>query len=351
MYFNLNNDCHFVRGKSNGIIYNLTIPEIIELSPAESDLMIHSISNEISSENYNFFCELGKMGYGFISENKYFIDRIRAFNKISLTRPDIFPLNLNIAFLQLTGKCNGNDQECFNRFCAPCRKHKCSSDMSVEKWKLIIDYLCKSAVKSVILTGGDVTMYEDLSELISYIRQKNIPISVVLNLHAQNLEKIDSSIPVYIYSCGQVNVALLIEKFSAFSSKTLIHNRPLEVSEKKMLDKHSIFTAYAPSKMIITKSSLQPCIINSFFQKKYFNSCLLGKMYIDAEGNIVPCFQVIEKHIGNIFQNDFFEIYQKLISEYWMKPHKHYKCTLCERYYGCSVCSFMNPDKICSYIP
>lgn len=351
MYFNLNNNCHFVRGRSNGIIYNLTIPEMIELSSAESDAIVHSMSNEIRPHDYPFFHELEKMGCGFMSEKRYFIDRIRSINKITLMRPDIYPLNFNIAFLQLTWKCSGNEQECLKHFCAPCRTRKCSTDMAVEQWKGIIDRLHDSAVNGIILTGGDVTMYEGLSELSSYIRKKEIPLSIVLNQYAQNLEKIDKSIPVCIFSCGQTDVKALVTKFSAFSNMTLIHNSPIQMEQKELFAKHSILTVYAPSEMTITKSSLQPCTVDSFFQRRYFESCLSGKMYINADGNVVPCFQVMEKHIGNVLRQDFSEIHQKLISDYWMKPHRHHKCISCERYYGCPVCSFMNPDKVCSYIP
>jgi MoaA/NifB/PqqE/SkfB family radical SAM enzyme len=76
--------------------------------------------------------------------------------------------------------------------------------MSLKDWKNVIDELAEDNITSVLLRGGEVFLYEDIEELLQYIHDKGIFISIdtngtILDKYAEflvNLEKIHITISV-----------------------------------------------------------------------------------------------------------------------------------------------------------
>lgn len=66
--------------------------------------------------------------------------------------------------LLLTSKCNFN--------CIYCRK-RIAPDVSFEDAKMIVDYWCDEGLKNIRFSGGEPTIWPDLSKLVEYTRQKS----------------------------------------------------------------------------------------------------------------------------------------------------------------------------------
>lgn len=349
MFFNLNNSCYFIKGNVKGVIYNLESREIVSLSQEESEVLWNAKDAEMDV-NIPVLKELVASGWGFFSDKLYFVDKIRPYSRVTLMRADLRIPQFDVAFLQLTNQCHGSSENCRKKFCTPCRTDDVKSDfMSAEKWKQIIDNLFVAKVRSLILTGGDVTLHDGLTEIIDYIFQKRLPFSVVLHPAARHLEKIDRNIPIQVYTCDMQNAALLLKRFGDFKSVTIMYNQPMSEGDRVLLEKSSFKMIYTSAEVRITQRSIRPCNVDQFFRRKNYNDCLNGKMFINFRGDVIPCLQSQGICLGNVFEENFDLIYRKLIVKGWNARCVQPKCNACEWYYGCSVCMFMDPDKICQY--
>jgi len=80
----------------------------------------------------------------------------------------------NLAYLQVTRKCN---QKC--RFCS--NPPSGWQDLTLTDALKIIDKYIKKGYAGLIFTGGEPTIYPHLPELINYCRKKNFPCRLITN--------------------------------------------------------------------------------------------------------------------------------------------------------------------------
>lgn len=85
-------------------------------------------------------------------------------------------MKLKIAWLTTNRTCNNNCKWCYAR-----SKLKNLTTMNFDKAKALVDELQRLEVKRIILIGGEPTIYPNFIELIQYIREKNIRVSIATN--------------------------------------------------------------------------------------------------------------------------------------------------------------------------
>lgn len=85
-------------------------------------------------------------------------------------------MDFNIAWLTTNRSCNNKCNWCYaiNSLCS-------STIMPIEKAKKAVDELKKRNVKKIVLIGGEPTIYPHFLELIEYIHQNNIIVTVASN--------------------------------------------------------------------------------------------------------------------------------------------------------------------------
>jgi MoaA/NifB/PqqE/SkfB family radical SAM enzyme len=332
------------------VIYNLITGDAIHLDMAETESMSKTQNGEECTRD-PVFLELCDMGWGFISENRYYIDKLRSYNNLLLLRPDLKPPTLRVAFLQLNNECNYSYQHCRSMFCTPCRQAaKPSGPLSLTDWREVVDLLHFAGAEQIVITGGDVTLYDGLKELIDYIVLKPINVSVILNPQSALINKIPRYVPLKIYLCTACVSELLIERFAEYNNVSVLCNEEINAdSKQKLIDADFDVVSVMSHDIKIQRGSLTPCYLGEYFNKKDNDNCLNGKMYIDSEGQIVPCFQSDSARVGSVLDGNFQKAYRTLVMDYWKKPVSHVKCNDCEWHFGCPVCAFMIPERQCAY--
>jgi len=349
MYFNLASECYFVRGNESSVIYNLLTGEAMHLDQAETAVM-QRIHEGKECEQNGFVAELAGGGWGFFSENRYFIDKLRPYTNYMLLRPDLNPPELNVVFLQLTDKCGSSHEFCRKMFCTPCRTGTGDAhELSLDHCREIIRHLSESGAKNIILTGGDLTSYEMLEAVVGHVISNGIRCSILVNSEGDFTKPLPHTVPIMAYICNADKADELILAMSGQKNVTMICPNTLgaEIRNKIKQFNFSIssINVHNPA---ITAQNLKPCHMDDFFNKKDHNACLNGRMFIDAQGNLVPCFQDPDTPIGNVMKDDFPTLYRKLITNYWKRKECRPKCAACEWFYACPVCMYMNPETVCS---
>ncbi|MCK5682895.1 radical SAM protein [bacterium] len=84
------------------------------------------------------------------------------------------------ATLELTQNCNFSCMHCYLGLPETNRKDE-NIDLSTEEWKKIIDKVAATGIFFVVLTGGEVFLRSDALELIEYIVNKGLIVSVFSN--------------------------------------------------------------------------------------------------------------------------------------------------------------------------
>lgn len=76
----------------------------------------------------------------------------------------------------ITNKCNESCKFCYRKLC---------KDNTLEENKRIIDNLMQISVEKVSFCGGEPLLYDDLFELVKYIRQKNSSIKLAITTNGK----------------------------------------------------------------------------------------------------------------------------------------------------------------------
>lgn len=349
MYFQLGNDCYFIKGITCGVIYNISEERVIALDKHETDIM-DAVHNGMTCEEEPFLTELCKQGMGFFSQERYYIDRYRLYNNYMLMRPDLRVPQAECAFLQLTNQCVASAEKCREKFCAPCRCYvDREGSLEVEQWQRIVDMLIAAGFLSFVLTGGIVTAYPGLVQLMDYINQHGAGLHLLVNDHC-DLRMLEKDVPVIAYLCSkEINDEFLSGLVEFKYATVLLPDNIAPSMQQRINARFASVQCVRAEKKPIDMSQMNPCGAQNFFKRRDSDSCFCGKMYIDCCGNLIPCFQAPSQVIGNILSEPFPMLYKKLLMNYWHKPIAHEKCKQCEWLYSCPICTFMNPDELCTY--
>lgn len=351
MFFQLYGECCLVKGDQEGVIYHLLKEEMVRLTNEEVQVLLQAEKGE-ECRREPFLEQLEEMGWGFFSEKKVFIDKLRPYNSLMLLRRDLMSFQLETVFLQLTNRCSCGEGHCREMFCTPCRTVNAGEEeLAPEKWREILKRLSMLHVGSVILTGGDLCRYERLGEIIMLCREFGLSCSVVLNHYReQTLSQIPEDVSVLVYVCDFKTWEDCIRIGAKRKDAVMILNEKMSGLKDKLLKGtySRIINVHAYDQLIGEKD-IRPCNLKEFYGKRDGNNCLRGKMYILSGGDVVACYQSTERVIGNLQRERFQDVYRRLIEDCWCKPIQHEKCKKCSLFYGCSVCMCMVPDIHCSY--
>ncbi len=351
MFFQLYGECYFKQGQQGGVIYHLLKEEIISLTKEEVQVLLRAQKGE-ECRGEPLLEQLQEMEWGFFSEKKVFIDKLRPYNSLMLLRRDLMTVQLETVFLQLTAACSCGEEHCREMFCTPCRTADGSGrELSSGEWREILKVLAEVRTGNVILTGGDLCRYEKLGKIIGDCRDFGLRCSVVLNhFHEQTISQIPEDVPVMVYVCKRETWEDCINIVQARHGAVVILNEKTNgLADFLPADAHGRIKKVSAYSQPIGKKNIRPCNMETFYGRRDGDLCLKGKMYICASGDVVPCFQNSHRVIGNLLRQSFRDVYRRLVEECWQSPVQHDKCRKCDLFYACSVCKCMDPDKYCNY--
>jgi radical SAM protein with 4Fe4S-binding SPASM domain len=282
------------------------------------------------------------------------------------------------AWLEVTQKCTSRCIHCYEG-----KEHlECSSPLSLDEWKNVIDQLSQNGCDSVQFIGGEPTLYTNIEELIEYTRKKGFKyISIFSNLYALNDSLINSivenrvSVHFSIYGSEKKYHDAITNVYGSFEK--LIAN-VIKLVEKKVeltahivimkeneLDRENIYTLLSnlnisnvrydeirkvfgggQNKYLVKDSKIQLNKPNfkanrtKFNESKYRNTCWNGKCVISTNGDVYPC--EFERNIlyGNIRENSLNNIIQNDIVEkcWYFSFDKVEGCRDCEFRFACQDC-------------
>lgn len=180
MYFHLYNHCIFLTGIAGGALYDLSSGEFTGLEKQECSWLETAEKGEAIQDN-DFYRELEKMQLGFYSDKPCYIDKLRENSPLLQVHRDLKSYKIQIAVLQLTGRCDIEGDNCRDYFCPPCRQGDSSAkDLPAERWFSIIDTLSDAGASSFLLTGGNVLLYKEFDAVLRYLKKKDVSVSILL---------------------------------------------------------------------------------------------------------------------------------------------------------------------------
>lgn len=162
----INDLCRTVKCKGILILANAENKAVIGLDDTERTIWEKIgryepiYRNELSEELFDALLELD-----FISKKKFIPERNNEINLIS-------------AYLHVTNRCNLHCLGCYSYDC----KRNSAKDLSLEQLKLAALRLKDAGIRSLVISGGEPFMRNDLADLIRYCREIDIPeIFVITN--------------------------------------------------------------------------------------------------------------------------------------------------------------------------
>lgn len=257
-------------------------------------------------------------------------------------------------YFHLTNKCNLKCKYCYNE-----AQRKDLNELSLNEWKQIVDKILP-ITQSIILTGGEATLYPYLSELVEYIKSsKKIHLELFSNasidfekkgfsemlkkidninfscdnIENDNHERIGFNRDIFLKNIsflkklgidnrlslgsvlqkGKVNDVLKVKEFCAKNDlgsrvSLFIPNIQEELSKMPLLEEFISFSL--PPQVAEGKGDV------SLTYKTITCGAASNTFSIDALGNVFPCqsFHFPEFKLGNILHEEFKEIFNSPIA-------------------------------------
>jgi radical SAM protein with 4Fe4S-binding SPASM domain len=277
-------------------------------------------------------------------------------NKLKFT---VKKLDLQYFYLHLTQKCNLNCEYCYNKDNLNKRE-----DLSLEKWKLIIDKLSLNSKSVAILTGGEVFIRKDLDKIIEYLKNTGCRVEILTNgtLLNRNI-KILETIDQMIVSLDTINQNYNIRK-NTIKYNIIENLKSVPERYKNKIVIRSVLTKYNENDILKTKdfvenilgmkhitNDLVPCTFDDFknMSEKYieysdcnaksisYSACTActKTIALDSNGDIYPCQTLIKNEfkIGNILKDD---IYKQILKT---KIYRNFKKFTLDNVKNCNKCN------------
>lgn len=349
-YFQLNPECYLITGAHRSLIHNLLTGKILWLDANNTkQILLAEAGNEVN-ENESTFTELEKLGWGFFSDSKYFVDKLRSTNIYNETKIWKNSPNLFFATIQLNTECNSNCSFCNNIFCPICIKNSYKTIMDKDMFFELINGCIFYGLKEVLLTGGEPLLHPNICEICSYIEDRNISLSIKTNglIKPINFPQ-DTKFIILLDNFNDFDK--IISNYKGYKNVTILTNKRNDNLALPRLPEGWAVQFFATN-LIINKETMKGTNLDEFFLKKLNNPCLFSKLTVLSDGSVVPCLQNKKQIIGNVKNDEFSQIIKKLSLDYWSKPigeRKFGKCKKCEFKYACNSCIFADCDKLCSY--
>jgi radical SAM protein with 4Fe4S-binding SPASM domain len=377
MYFRLNPECYFIRGKKRGAIFDLIDAKIFALNQQETEILTSSEKNIPIPVDENFLKVLKGLRLGNFYHNKIYVQKLRMGIRNEMNDPlyPIEPPEFHRAFLEINNTCNRDCWFCgcngIKRSfgCIGCNKWKGSgTPLSAERWKEIIDELQDLRCKEVFIIGGDLTLaWGKTLNILNYAYGKFKDIYITLHQQSASSEIMNdlSNEANVIIQTNDVNsirpnnsTALLVvdgknwESIRDLNSGNIIKDFTIED------------TAFPYSSLpIATKGKIAPINLYKFLDNIDYHPCLGHTLAICYNGDVIPCPMLRNYSFGSIRDKELSTIFMddwQLISKFWrLNLDKVEKCTDCEFRYSCRDCRALEESLtgeldgkiICNYDP
>lgn len=341
MYFRLLPHVFLVKGKTNSLVQD-TLNQKSYLVDNELSLLIEKCErnkpfSQIHMEKLKL---LMKMKLGKITNQPIFVDKLRLDNSAyKMYYPNM--LNIKSAILQITSVCRLDCNMCSKVMCPTCiRSCTPNAQISFKDWVYIIDTLKQFNCEEVILTGGDVSSYDNLRQLVSYSLERGFRTTVNVHQSVSNLNISKSAnLNVSIFNNSSLNNVL--SQFKDFHHVTLTYFVPVKM-ENIHLPKNFSVQFKTPYQYTVNQSDMPCPDIYLFYTKMHRNHCLPGRIAIQSNANVYPCLGAMSKQlapVGNILTDDLSTLICELIVKYWTYSVNDKRiCNSCEFRYSCPNC-------------
>lgn len=358
MYFYLNQYCILVSGVKKSAVYDFLNGKLFSINEENTKLLIESESGNPIDDVYDktsVFKDLQREKLGFVSQTKCFVDKIRICDSMTVKRTDINHPKINTANIRLTNTCKGSCDICNKAFCPMCFTKEDKGEkkeLDYNSWVEIINELCRAGLKALTFTGGDPLLYKDLNKLVDFTLSKGVYVTVVTPGIEPISEELSREVSIVVTAFKKRNFKEILNKFKDFKSVMVRYfNDDIEKEIKTFASEKITLNRAAFKENIVTKNTLNKFTLQSYSEKKYFNPCLIGKVFIDYDGSVVPCFNNVDKVLGSAIPLEFTETIRALIKDYWHNNEINKKCRGCEYKYACSSCRYSDTVKNCKYNP
>lgn len=263
---------------------------------------------------------------------------------------DIERLPPHSYYLHLTYKCNLDCIYCYNK-----KVRNNFSELSIEKWKIMLDKILPYA-KKIIITGGEPFLTDLLPKVIRYIREygNSIHIEIISNCmtdfeHYQYREDVFNQINSVIFSCDNLtgegqqrvnfkpalfkhNIQFLKEKYSKLNiTISSVHSSGncceleyiRDFCSNKVVDFRSVLIVPNSTEDISLLPSIEdfistlPSVPKNLEELRFYCGAGVGLFSIDPAGNVFPCqsLHIEDYKMGNILHDSIEDILKNNISE------------------------------------
>lgn len=374
--FKLNEDIFFVKGYTNGAIYDLKLNQIYSINARACDILQKIISGLDLEDDI-------EKNYKNILKQKF---NLNTNYKIVAISKDYFKkreLSLDLLWLEITQACNLKCVHCYE---GEIHKH-CVNGLDTAKWYDIVEQAKEIGVKNLVVIGGEPCLHKDINGIITKIVENNLHATIVTNatvmstslmdLIIENKEKISVKVSIYGPNASvHENVTKVKGSFDklvknvkylttngvkVLSAVVAMKENQDYLEETKSFIKNlgMIYTRYdvirnvfggtqklhiPTNKYVIkqcqyTKPLFSPSR-EKFYRNQYENSCWNGKLVITETGDVLPCVFDRNNIIGNICRNNLREIIESdEVKRCWFMPFDDIMvCKDCEYRFACKDC-------------
>lgn len=376
MYFRLNPECYFIKGKRLGAIFDLIDNKIYALDQKETELIESVEHNGPVSRDEMFLRKLKQLRLGNFYNDITYIYKIRDFSR-SMEKELARQTNLYRAFLEINNSCHRDCWFCGKHGikrslgCMGCNKWiEDGKPLEIDRWKGIVDELRDLDCKEIFLTGGDLTLFWDGAlEILKHAKNKFKNIYIILNqqsLSQRHLLDID----------GVARPIIQTEKLSINAlQKDLLYllvvnkNQQEEKYDQTNINKNVIVEFVtedgdlARDLPIISSEKIKMPGVYQFLHNMRYHPCIGNTLAVSYTGNILPCPMMRNHPIGNIRERELYTVFEResdKIDGFWdLTLDKIDKCRHCEFRYSCGDCRALEESltgelegkKICGYNP
>lgn len=370
MFFKLLPEVYLTIGKNKSLLQNILEKRSLWIKNDLAYLLIETELNApISSKDFEVFELLAKNNWGILSEKPIFVDKLRLVNVFNNKKFFKQAPLIKFATLKITDDCNSKCEYCSTNFCPVCFHSgiKRESYLSFESWKAIILNLYKFGCKSVLLTGGEVSLHPKIENLCKFITKLGIKPTIYTN--GKKKITLNDNTDIIISVNKFEDIYNIIDNYKNKKNILLLSYFNMEERIKNIIPKSWRINKFSLTEPKITKDSLLEPNIYDFFLQKYNNRCLNNKIAILENGDVYPCFgactyrcnssdidSCIPKTafksycVGNTQKDSWIEIVKQLSKNFWDNTiDNSIECSSCEFRYSCNKCLFVDVRKNCYY--
>jgi len=369
MYFRLNPECHFIKGKRKGAIFDLIDGKIYCLNENETKLVTSCERDELINEGDNFLKELKTHCVGNMYKNKVYIPKLNVgsvFFSSSGARPQI-----HRAYVEINNSCNKNCWFCGyygikrSLGCVGCNKWNEGGELlSLKRCKRLFEELNKLDCKEIFIKGGDLTLSWDRTiSVLDYAG--DIFKHIYITLHRQNITE-------NIINDLKNRYKLIVQSESLedipYEAHTILLTlQPYNPRNNRIYDRNVLIDYLINDTKVFVnnfkKLSKQNMHLNiyQFMNNKSYHPCLGHSLAICHNGDIIPCPMMRTHKLGNVKNGKLCSIFKNgAIYKFWnLNLDKIEKCNVCEFRYVCNDCRCLEEHlsgsltgkELCNYNP